>query len=80
MIALSERSGMGSEGGGPVTQPGRIFPDDEPLADDIDPCGYSVEHDLREIDSRDGLTTLECRNCGAELTEEVVAGDPVDGG
>jgi predicted RNA-binding Zn-ribbon protein involved in translation (DUF1610 family) len=30
-------------------------------------CGESYEHDLMEIDARDGLTTYECRECGAEI-------------
>ena len=39
-------------------------------ADDDEVCGESFDHDLREIDHRDGLRNLECRLCGAEIFEE----------
>lgn len=37
--------------------------------DDI--CGETIDHDLREISSADGVTTYECRRCGAEIFEAV---------
>jgi predicted RNA-binding Zn-ribbon protein involved in translation (DUF1610 family) len=33
-------------------------------------CGETWDHDLRVIDSRDGSTTYECRECGAEVIED----------
>lgn len=33
-------------------------------------CGESFDHDLDEGDTRDGLTTYNCRSCGAEIWEE----------
>jgi hypothetical protein len=33
-------------------------------------CGEGFDHDLSLVDERDGLATLECRTCGAELIQE----------
>jgi predicted RNA-binding Zn-ribbon protein involved in translation (DUF1610 family) len=38
--------------------------------DDAPVCGESYDHDLREIDSRDGITSYECRTCGAEIVDD----------
>lgn len=32
-------------------------------------CGYSYDHDLRLIDTRDGISSYECRECGAEIVD-----------
>lgn len=42
----------------------------QPTGDDEMVCGESYEHDLSLIDSRDGITSYECRNCGAEVFAE----------
>jgi hypothetical protein len=33
-------------------------------------CGYSYDHDLKLIGSADGITTYECRECGAEVVDD----------
>lgn len=33
-------------------------------------CGETYDHDLREVDRRDGWVTWECHGCGAEILEE----------
>lgn len=38
--------------------------------DDDDVCGETIDHDLREMGSADGITTYECRRCGAEIIED----------
>lgn len=45
---------------------------DGPPGDDEDEmvCGESYEHDLSLLDSRDGISSYECRNCGAEVFSE----------
>lgn len=40
-------------------------------------CGYTYDHDLREVDSADGITVYECRNCGAEVEAEADDGEGV---
>lgn len=47
---------------------------DPTTPEDRDGCGYSYEHYLIEIDTRDGLTTFECRRCGAEIIAEDAGG------
>jgi predicted SprT family Zn-dependent metalloprotease len=38
--------------------------------EDVDVCGETYDHKLRLIDKQDGVSTYECRECGAEIFEE----------
>lgn len=42
----------------------------EPDEDETHGCGYSYDHDVRELEEVDGIRTHECRHCGAEWSEE----------
>ena len=36
----------------------------------LEVCGESHDHELRVIDQRDGMISLECTRCGAEIFYE----------
>ena len=42
-----------------------------PLCEMEDVCGETYDHNLRLIGEGDGEATYECRECGAEVFEEV---------